>query len=185
MPPPAWSGQPQRAEEMHRPGQIPEQKPDGDDIEQDAEGAPQAIVGIAGRAQGVADGNLGDARAIETGQRRNEAVQFAVEMDIFQHLGAIGLEGGAEIAQLHAGGLGHQPIGDARGNLAQQRVVHAVLPPAAGDIVSLFDFFEQRGNVLRRVLQVAIHRDDDLALRFVKPAESAAVCRNCGAAGSP
>ena len=60
-------------------------------------------MGIAGGAQSVADGHLGDASAIETGQRRDEAVQLAIKLDVFQHLGAIGFEGGAEIAQVHTG----------------------------------------------------------------------------------
>ena len=43
-----------------------------------------------------------------------------------------------------------------------------MLAPAAGDIVALIDLLQQRGNVLGRMLQVAIHGDDDVALGFVE-----------------
>src|SRR2546428_7016458 len=33
-------------------------------------------------------------------------------LPIFQHFGAIGLEGGAKIAQVHAGSFRHQPVGE-------------------------------------------------------------------------
>ena len=169
MPPPeAGAGQAQRAEEVHRPGEVLQQELDGEDVEHHAEGAADAVVRIAGGARHVADRHFGHARAVEAGQRGDEAVQFAVEVDVLQHLGAVGLEGGAEIAQVDAARLGHQPVGDARRDLAHDGVVDAVLAPAAGDVVALVDLFEQRGNVLGRVLQVAVHGDDDVALGFVE-----------------
>ena len=54
------------------------------------------------------------------------------------------------------------------GNLAGDGVVHALFAPAARDIVSLFDLGKQRGNVLGGVLQVAVERNDDVALCFVE-----------------
>ncbi len=140
-----------------------------EDVEHHAEGAAQPVMRAAAGARTVADGHLGDARAIERRQRRDEAVQLAVEIDVLENFGAVGLEGGAEIAQLHVRRLGHQPIGDARGKLARDRVIQAVLAPAAGDVVAFLDLFEQRGNVLGSVLEIAVERNDDVALRFVEP----------------
>ena len=40
--------------------------------------------------------------------------------------------------------------------------------PTAGDVIAFINLLEQGGNVFRIVLQVAIHRDDDGAVRFVE-----------------
>ena len=162
------AGQAERAEEVHRAGEIFEQELDGEDVEHHAEGAADAVVGIARGTRHVADGHFDHTRAVKAGQGGNEAVEFAVEVDVLEDFGAVGFEGGAEIAEVHAAGLGHQPVGDARRNLAHDGVIHAMFAPAAGDVVALVDFFEQRGNVLGAVLQVAIHGDDDVALGFVE-----------------
>ena len=87
---------------MHGPREVFQQEPDGEDIEQHAKRAAQAVVRFAGRARCVADGHLGYAGAVETRQRGNEAVQLAVQIDVLQNLGAVGLERGAEIAQIDA-----------------------------------------------------------------------------------
>ena len=110
-----------------------------------------------------------ETRAVKTGQRGDEAVELAVEIDVLEDLGAVGFKRGAEIAQVDSAGLGHQPVGDARRNLAHDGVVHAMFAPAAGDVVALIDFLEQRGNVLGAVLKIAIHGDDHVALRLVEP----------------
>ena len=123
---------------------------------------------FTGRARRIANGHLGHARAIKTGQRGNETVQLAIQIHVLQHLGTVGLESGAEIAQVEAGSARHEPVGDARGNLAGDGIVHALLPPAAGDIEALIDFREQRRDIFRSVLEVAIHGDNDFSLGFVK-----------------
>ena len=156
------------AEKMHWPGEIFQEKTNRQDVEQHAEGPAQAIVGGSHGALRVLDGHFGHARAVETRQRGNETVQFAVEVDVVEHLGAVGLEGRSEIAKIDARGFRHHPVGDARGNPASDGVVDAVFSPAARDIEALVDFAQQGGNVFGRVLQVSVHGDDDVALRFVK-----------------
>src|ERR1700722_19614912 len=85
---------------MHRPREIFQQELDSEDVEHHVERAAQAIMRIACHARRIADGNFGNARAVETCQRWNEAMQFAVEIDVLEYFGAVGLERGAEIAQL-------------------------------------------------------------------------------------
>src|ERR1700716_30040 len=70
--------QTQAAEEMHRSGEVFEQKLNGEDVEHHVESAAQAVVRVARDTRRVADGDLGDSRAVETGQRRNETMQFTV-----------------------------------------------------------------------------------------------------------
>src|SRR5208337_2569295 len=93
---------PQAAEKMQRAGKIFEQKTDGDEVEEDAEGARDAVMRGAALTNDVPDRNLDDGRAIPRGQRGNEAVEFSVERDVAQDFAAIGLEGGAEVVDIHA-----------------------------------------------------------------------------------
>ncbi len=155
-------------EKMHRPREIFQQKPDGEDIEHHAERAAQTVVRSTAHPLRIADGHLGHARAVERRQRGNKTMQLPVQIHVLQNFGAVRFKGGSEIAQIHVGGLRHQPVGDARGNLARDRVIQPVFAPAAGDIVAFLDFFKQRRDVLGRVLKIAVERDDHLALRLVK-----------------
>ena len=107
---------------------------------------------FSGGARRVADGHLRHARSIEARQRRNKAVKLAVKIHVFENLGAIGLERSAEIAQLETRGARHQPVRNTGRELTRDGIVHAILAPAAGDVVTLVDFGQQRGNVFRGVL---------------------------------
>src|SRR4029077_2603543 len=107
------SSQAQRAEEMHGPGEVFQQEADGENIEQHAKRSAQPVMGFTSRAWSVADGNLRHAGAVEARERRNEAVQFAVQVDVFQNFGAVRLKRGAEIAQIKSGSSSHEPVGDA------------------------------------------------------------------------
>ena len=101
------------AEEMQRARKVTKQEADGDEIEEDSEGARDAVMGCAALAVHIADRYFDDRRAMPRGQRRDEAVQFAVERDLLQNLATIGLEGGAEVVDIDATELGHHPVGDA------------------------------------------------------------------------
>src|ERR1700693_1978408 len=124
---------------MHRAREVLQQKFDGQDVEHHIEGPAQTVVRISSHTRRVPDRDFRDARAIETGQRRYEAVQFTVEIDLLQYLGAISLECRAEVTQCNARAFRHEPVRDARRDLPGERVVDAVLAPAAGNVVAFFD----------------------------------------------
>src|ERR1700675_1343681 len=117
---------------MHWTREVLQQKLDGEDVEHHIEGPPQTVVRISRDTRRVPDRNFRNARAVETCQRRNEAMKFAVKIDLLQYLGAIGLERSAKITQLDARTFRHKPVRDARRDLPGERVIHAVLAPAAG-----------------------------------------------------
>jgi len=100
------------AEEVQRAGHITKQEADGEQIEEDAEGARDAVVGLPCRAGRVGDGYLADAGAVPGGEGRDEAVHLAVEGDVLDDLAAIGLEGGAEVVDIDVAEEGHDPVGD-------------------------------------------------------------------------
>ncbi len=54
------------------------------------------------------------------------------------------------------------------GNAAHDEVVNALLAPAGDDVVALFELFEEVGNVVGIVLQVAVHGENELARGVVE-----------------
>src|ERR1700690_412497 len=95
---------------------IAQKKANGDEIEEDTESAGDAVMRNAALAVDVADRHFADRCAIPRSQRRDEAVQFAVERNLIENFAAISFEGGAEIVNLDAAQLGHQPVRNAGGN---------------------------------------------------------------------
>src|SRR5579863_2616630 len=151
------------AEEMQRAAHVAEQEADGEQIEEDAEGAADAVVALAALAIHVLDRDFADGRAIPRGERGNEAVHLAVERDVLDDFAAIGLEGSAEVVDVDAGEPGHEPVGAARRNAAHDEVVNAILAPAGNDVVAFLEFLEEAGNLIGIVLQIAVHGEDELA----------------------
>src|SRR5436309_661864 len=85
----ASSREPHAAEGLQRPVQKAHQELDPEEIEQHAERAIDAVLRLAARARVVAHGDFHDVRADLGGERRNEAMQLAVEAQAADHVGAI------------------------------------------------------------------------------------------------
>ena len=96
-------------------------------------------------------------------------MQLAVQVDVLQDFGAICLEGGAEVAQVHARSLRHEPVRDARRNFSRDGIVQTSLAPSARDVVPLVDLREESRYIFGLVLQIAVERDDDFTLGLVEP----------------
>ena len=150
------------AEEVQRTRHVLEQEADGEEIEEDADGAGDAVVALAGDALGVGDGDLADGGAVPGGEGGDEAVHFAVEGDVLDDFAAIGFEGGAEVVDVHAGDGGHELVCGAGGDAAQKEVVAALGAPAGDDVVALFELGEELGDLVWVVLEVAVHGEDEL-----------------------
>ena len=153
---------------MQRPAHVLQQEADGQKIEEDAEGAPDAVVTLAPHTVQICNGNFADRRALPTGQRGNEPVHLSVKRDALDHPTAIGLEGSAEVMNVDAREPSQQPVGAIRGNAPCQQIVDAVLAPAGDHVVTLREHFDKVGNFVRVVLQVTVHSEDELARGIVK-----------------
>src|SRR5438067_2238600 len=94
--------------------------------------------------------------AFEAGQRRNETVHLPVERDALQDVTAVGFEGRTKIVQRHTASARHQPIRDLRWKGTPHTIL-TMLTPATDDVIALRDLVEEARNVLRLVLQIAIH----------------------------
>ncbi len=139
------------------PAHVLEQEPNRQQIEKHAESPADSVMALAAQPVHVLDRHLADRRAVPARQRRDEPVHLAVERNVVDHLAPIGLERRAEVVNIHAGQLGHQPVGNARRNPAHDEVVDALLAPAGDNVVALLELLQEIGNLRRIVLQITIH----------------------------
>ena len=95
----------------------------------------------------------------------NIAVHFAVNLDALNHLVPVGLQAAVHVMELDARDLACGPVIQLGGKVLREFVVLAVLLPAGDDVVTLLlDHPVQFRNLVRGVLQVRVHRDDDVPL---------------------
>src|SRR5262245_56316956 len=97
----------------------------------------------------------------------NEPVHLAVELQLHGNFAANGLQRATRCANREACSARDQPIGDPRGKLARQQRVLPLFPPAMNEVVAFVELANQRWNVERVVLQIAIKRNDHFARRML------------------
>src|SRR3984957_15267277 len=157
------------AKEVERARHIAEEEAYREQIEEDPESARDSVVRLAAGTNDILDRHFDDFRAVEGCERGNEAVHFAIQADVLDDFAAIDFEGSAEIVDVDSGEFGHHPVGNTRRQAAHDEIVHALLAPAADDVAaSGFKGFQHYRDVVRVVLQVAVHGDDDFAGSVVK-----------------
>ena len=151
---------------MHRPRQISVQEFDRNEIENDANGARDAVFRLARRARVMPNGNLDDARSLLLHQHGNEAMQFTVEGQAFGQVAAQRAQGAAHVLDLHAGDSWRMSsVAEKARQFADHEMVLPVGPQAVNGVEPLVELVEQHGNVGGIVLQIAVHGDDQFAGR--------------------
>src|SRR5437667_2999092 len=153
---------------MQWPSRIVKQKLDADQIQQHPQGPRDVVIGLAAAPADVLDRNLSDGGSLPTSQRRNEAVQIPVQLQFSHNLSTISFEGSAEIVKLNARQPGHHSVGNPTRNSSGQPGVFPFDAPAADDVIPFQDLFDELRNLSRVMLEVAIHRNDDFAVRIIE-----------------
>src|SRR5262245_55010906 len=96
-------------------------------------------------------------------------MQFAVELDVLEHLASVGLERAAVVVQRYAGSPRDEAVGDSRRQRAAQERVLSILAPAAHNIIPLVELLEQPWNIGWVVLEIGIDSDHHVAARAREP----------------
>ena len=94
-------------------------------------------------------------------------MHLAVKLHVFQNLAAVGFERASVIVQLDAADLRDQSVGQPRRQRARQERVFAVFAPAGNYVVTFIEFRQQPFDVRRIVLQIGVHRYQNVATRRV------------------
>ncbi len=161
----------ERADRADRPDRDPDHldrlRPEaGEDVQRQAHEAQRRVARGAG-ARGVVDVDLDHAGTAGEDERLRELL-LADRAEHRRHdLAAVRVERAAEVGDLDAREAAEHAVDHPRGKRATPGVAAGDAAPA-GDVVAALDGREQPGNVLGRVLQVAVHRHDDLAARAGK-----------------
>ena len=103
----------------------------------------QVVVRLAGLTWDVLYRDLDDRRARPARERRDEAVHLSVEGQVFDDVALVRLERRAEIVEVYARQLRHEPIRDSARNTPRKAAVDPRRSPAAYDVVALGDLLEE------------------------------------------
>lgn len=152
-----------QSEKIHRLERVFVQKLYRNQIEDHLEDPLQTILRMPGRPRKMIDRLLADFRTVPLRINGQEPVHLSVEAHPFDHFGPVSFERTPEVVQLHAGNGRDKAVGQNAGQVALQRIVFAVLAPAGTNIVALFNPGQQLRQIRRIVLQIAIHRNNDIA----------------------
>ena len=106
--------------------------------------------------------DLGGIAGETVGQRRDEGVDGAAAHDRVDHGAAVGAQHAALVGHLDVRRPLPHEVDELRGPGAEERVL-PVQPEAADVVVARVDLREQLRNLLGRILQVGVERDDDVA----------------------
>ena len=155
----------EQSEEVHRLDAKLRLEPKGKQVKVTVDKAVESELGRAILARLVLDLLLADAgETSNLGQIGDIAVHVAIDLDVLDHLAAIGLEAAVEVVQVvdtaDASCRGVEELG---GDGLAERVVAFFLPAADEVITVLGDHAVKLGDLVGTVLQVGIHRDDDVA----------------------
>jgi len=148
-------------EEVHRLGTVFLEHAHQDQVHSDLENPAIAVLALTGPAWVVLHDHFADARPVHAGEHRDEPVHFAVQSRIADDVGPVGLQRATVVMQSYPGHTANDPVGDARNQGAQPRVL-AVLAPAADHVVAaLLQNIAQTFDLFGRILPVAVQRHDD------------------------
>src|SRR5436309_9177324 len=136
-------------------------------VEKAAQVSLHAVARAAVLARPVVDRELGDAEAAVVREHWNEAVELAVQAQAVDDLCAVGLQAAVHVVELHAGKSARDAVEDAREDAPRKRVAPPRFPPGH-QVEALVELREQAWDLRRIVLQVAVDRDDRLAVSLVE-----------------
>src|SRR6266540_5593500 len=170
---PAADGQdrePEAAEEVGGAGAELEEEDDRDEVHEHPEGPREAVLRLAAGAPMVRDRLL--RHPVRRGHRRepgrDEAVHLAVEAHLAEDRGPERLEAAAEVLELEPRHPADEPVRERGRDAPQEEPVLPVAPPPGDEVEVLAqEPPHEARDVLRVVLEVAVHRHDDVAARRV------------------
>ena len=94
-------------------------------------------------------------------------MMLAEQAQLTDDVALVRAEGRADIVHRQAGQPAHEPVRGPRRPAARDAFA-PVRPPAAHDVVAFLDPLEKRRDVFGKMLQVGVHRNDDVAFRMVE-----------------
>src|SRR5579863_835298 len=95
-------------------------------------------------------------------------MQLTVERNLLENLPPVGLERRAEVVNIDAAQLGHEPVRNPGGNAAHPEIIDTIFAPAADNVVTGRNLLQENWNIGGIMLQIAVHGDDVFPARVIK-----------------
>ena len=99
---------------------------------------------------------------------KKEMEKLRKKLDVLDDFFPESFQSAAVVMQLHLSDERNEPIGDDRRQAAAEESIFPLSPPAADDVVSLFDFLDEKGKIVGIILQIGIKSDDNFPLSTVE-----------------
>src|SRR5205823_5467956 len=138
------------------------------EIENDADRPRDAVLRPAVLPRAVIHRDLGDGHTLLARDRRQKPVHLAVQLQRFHYVRAKRLQRAPVVVQPDAGGDRDHLVGDDRRHAAREERILPLLAPPADDVIAALEQIDERRDVARIVLQIAVGGDDDAAARMVE-----------------
>ena len=110
-------------------------------------------------------GDFLDTRTRNGCHGRNEAMHFRVQRHSLDNTGAVEFERATIVTYRHACHFADQTVRDPRGHLAGQQLILAILAPTDDHVCVIVELAQHVRNIGRVVLQIPIHRCDNVSAR--------------------
>ncbi len=146
------------AEKVHRLLAVFLEKHHEEEVAENLECAPDSIFRPAELPRVMTDINLLHSCAVELYKNRYEAVEFAVEAEVFSHIFFEDLQGAAVVADVHIGHVADDGVGDETRDFPEDHAVFSSCASSCHNIkVMLKEVLHHHGDVAGVVLQVSVH----------------------------
>ena len=152
------------SEEMERAIGIIPPKPDRDHIDESLHGALPIVLGHAMEARVVRDLHLADTESLELEECWDESVHLSEEIDILKTFTTIRFQAASGIMNLVMYENRSEHIRPAR-EKSLHEIITTLETPSGYHVIPLIHLCEEKRDIVRIILKVAIDRDDDLSLR--------------------
>ena len=160
--------EPEPAEQMQRAVAVTTHEPHGQEVEKPPEVALHPIARLPVLTGSVVHGQLADPVAAVVCEHGQEPVKLAVDPEVPDHVGSVGLEPAVQVVEAQPGHAPHDPVEDPRGDPTRQRVAPVRLP-ARDEIEALVEFGEQARDLGWIVLEIGVDRHHHVAGGVAEP----------------
>ncbi len=114
------------------------------------------------------DRNFANFESVPVQQNRDESVQLTIQRQIFHGFIAIRLKPAIEVIQFDSADAADDAIEKLRWQGLVDRVMANMFPPR-DNVITLGEFCQEIWDLGRVILEISVHRENDIARRDLKP----------------
>src|SRR5215217_9787454 len=153
---------------MHRALPVLREKRHGEQVQKPFDQTRPSVLRCPPATRMMPYGKLADPEAFGMSQNRGETMQLTIQPDAAHDVRAVELESAVEIVQRHTRDGANRGIEEATGKGLPERILTPLLP-ARHQIETLVELGQKARNFHRVVLEIGVHREDQISRRRREP----------------